>query len=350
VRLTRFAFRIAATTFATAGLVAAGVFATAPAYAATTTSPDVAAVLSARLGAHAAGSYLDSTGRMVVNVTDGAAAQQVRAAGAVAQVVTRTAAQLQAATDSLNRSVTVAGTAWWIDPVTNQVVVSVDRTVTGTGRATVVGAVARLGGMARLESDTGVFSTRLAGGDAIYGGNFRCSLGFNARNSAGQRFFVTAGHCGVAASQWYSDGAHRNLIGTTVRASFPGNDYAVIRYASNIAQQPGAIDLYNGSTQDITRAGNAFVGQAVRRSGSTTHVRSGTVLALNATVRYAEGAVTGLIRTNVCAEPGDSGGALFAGSTALGLTSGGSGNCSSGGTTFFQPVTEALSSMGISVY
>ncbi|MFI8404604.1 serine protease, partial [Streptomyces sp. NPDC085463] len=30
--------------------------------------------------------------------------------------------------------------------------------------------------------------------------------------------------------------------------------------------------------------------------------------------------------------------------------SGGSGNCSSGGTTFFQPVTEALSAYGVSVF
>ena len=57
----------------------------------------------------------------------------------------------------------------------------------------------------------------------------------------------------------------------------------------------------------------------------------------------------GLIRTNVCAEPGDSGGALVSNPgtgtrvTALGMTSGGSGNCTSGGTTFYQPVTEALS-------
>ncbi|MEU0296361.1 serine protease, partial [Streptomyces cavourensis] len=33
-----------------------------------------------------------------------------------------------------------------------------------------------------------------------------------------------------------------------------------------------------------------------------------------------------------------------------GLTSGGSGNCSSGGTTFFQPVVEALNAYGVSVY
>lgn len=72
--------------------------------------------------------------------------------------------------------------------------------------------------------------------------------------------------------------------------------------------------------------------------------------ALNATVNYSQGSVYGLIRTNVCAEGGDSGCSLFAGNTALGLTSGGSGNCSTGGTTYFQPVKEALSVYGVSVY
>lgn len=89
----------------------------------------------------------------------------------------------------------------------------------------------------------------------------------------------------------------------------------------------------------------------MKRSGSTTGVHSGTVTGLNATVNYGGGdVVSGLIQTNVCAEPGDSGGSLFAGTKALGLTSGGSGNCSSGGTTFFQPVTEALSAYGVSVF
>lgn len=92
------------------------------------------------------------------------------------------------------------------------------------------------------------------------------------------------------------------------------------------------------------------MGQSVRRSGSTTGLRSGSVTGLNATVNYgSSGIVYGMIQTNVCAEPGDSGGALFAGSTALGLTSGGSGNCRTGGTTFYQPVTEALSAYGATV-
>jgi len=107
----------------------------------------------------------------------------------------------------------------------------------------------------------------------------------------------------------------------------------------------------NGSgVTDITTAGTPSIGQTVTRSGQTTGTHTGTVTALDATVNYAEGRVDGLIQTTVCAEGGDSGGALFAGTTAYGLTSGGSGDCTFGGTTYFQPVTEALNAYGVSVY
>jgi len=62
---------------------------------------------------------------------------------------------------------------------------------------------------------------------------------------------------------------------------------------------------------------------------------------------YSQGTVTGMIRTNVCAEPGDSGGSLVAGNGAQGVTSGGSGNCTVGGTTYFQPVNEILDTYGL---
>ena len=64
---------------------------------------------------------------------------------------------------------------------------------------------------------------------------------------------------------------------------------------------------------------------------------------------YPQGTVNGLIRTNVCAEPGDSGGSLIAGNQAQGVTSGGSGNCSSGGTTYFQPVNEILQAYSLTL-
>ncbi|MFC7643765.1 trypsin-like serine protease [Streptosporangium lutulentum] len=59
--------------------------------------------------------------------------------------------------------------------------------------------------------------------------------------------------------------------------------------------------------------------------------------------------MTGLIRTSVCAEPGDSGGSLVSGSQAQGVTSGGSGNCTSGGTTYFQPINEILQAYGLTL-
>src|SRR4029450_10094698 len=98
---------------------------------------------------------------------------------------------------------------------------------------------------------------------------------------------------------------------------------------------------------------DASVGEKVTRDGSTTGIHSGTVTALNVSVRYVgrlHGVVSGLIQTNVCAEPGDSGGPLYDGTKALGLTSGGSGDCRSGGTTFFPPVREAPHAYGVTVY
>jgi hypothetical protein len=162
-------------------------------------------------------------------------------------------------------------------------------------------------------------------------------------------YFLTAGHCGNISSTWYANSSQTSVLGTRAGTSFPGNDYAIIRYTGS-ATHPGNVNLYNGSTQDIASAATPAVGTTVYRSGSTTGLRSGRVTALNSTVNYAEGSVSGLIRTTVCAEGGDSGGALFNGTVAYGLTSGGSGNCSSGGVTFFQPVTEALSAYGVSVY
>jgi streptogrisin D len=330
-----------------------------PASAAPAPAPKVAdaqtvQALATRLGDKVtAGTYLDqATGKMVVAVTDQASAQAVRSAGAVAKMVSRSAADLRKVTDGLYASARLPGTAWAVDPTTNQVLVSVDDSVTGAKLAKVQSVVKRYGDAVRLEHVAGVFRPFISGGDAIYGGNSRCSLGFNARNSSGEQFFVTAGHCGNIASTWYANASHTTVLGTRVLSVFPGSgDYAVFRYTGSISR-PGNVDLYNGSFQDITSAANPVVNQTVRRSGSTTGVHSGRVTALNQTVTYqGAGTVTGLIRTTVCAEPGDSGGSLFStGSVALGLTSGGSGNCRFGGTTFFQPVIEALNAAGLSVY
>jgi streptogrisin D len=315
--------------------------------AAPNASPDTAASLAASLGStHTAGSYVDSAGRSVVAVTDAATAAKVRAAGAVPRTVTRSGRMLNSIKSNLDASsLRIPGTSWAVDPTTDQVLVSVDSTVTGAKLAKVRSGLARYGSAVRLTRVSGTFSPLIRGGDAIYGGQYRCSLGFNVRSASGAYYFLTAGHCGNIASAWYSNASHTTRIGTRAGSSFPGNDYAIIKYVSGYTNHPGTV-----GSQDITSAGTPSVGQTVYRRGSTTGVHSGRVTALNATVTYPEGTVRGLIRTTVCAEGGDSGGPLYSGTHAYGLTSGGSGDCTFGGTTFFQPVTEPLSVYGVHVY
>jgi len=278
----------------------------------------------------------------------GLAAAGLLATQASAAPVNPSTLSAAAITSTLTKDATIPGTAWQTDP-DGRIIVSYDETVTGTKLSKLTGVTKQFGDRIKLEKMSGNLTKYIAGGDAIYGGQYRCSLGFNVRSGT-TYYFLTAGHCGNIASSWYSNSSKTTLLGNTYGSSFPGNDYAIVKYSTSYTNHPGVVDLYNGSNQDITSAGTAYVGQSVKRSGSTTGVHSGSVTATNATVNYAEGSVYGLIKTNVCAEGGDSGGALFSGSTALGLTSGGSGNCSSGGTTYFQPVTEALSRYGVSVY
>ncbi|MFG2581412.1 S1 family peptidase [Streptomyces malaysiensis] len=239
----------------------------------------------------------------------------------------------------------VAGTAWYVDKATNKLVVTADSSVSQSEIAKIKNTAGTSADAIEVKRTPGKIQKLISGGDAIYASSWRCSLGFNVRNSSGANYFVTAGHCTDGAGTWWSNSGHTTTIGPTAGSSFPTNDYGLVRYSGSVSPE-GTV-----GGQDITSAANPTVGQTVTRRGSTTGTHSGRVTALNATVNYGNGDIVyGMIQTTVCAEPGDSGGPLYAGSTALGLTSGGSGNCTSGGTTFFQPVVEALNAYGVSVY
>jgi streptogrisin B len=268
----------------------------------------------------------------------GLAASTLAGPSATAAPDKPTAAELATVHAAVGRA-DVDGVAWYTDAATGKVVVTADSTVSAAELAKVRTAAGAEEGALTVKRAPGVFKPLLASGDAIYGSGYRCSVGFNVR-SGSQYYLLTAGHCGNDVPTWYTNSAQTTLVGATVGSSFPGNDYAIVRYDNTSLTHPGGFT-----------AGNAYVGQRVTRDGSTTGVHSGTVTALNVSVNYqGSGTVRGMIQTTVCAEPGDSGGALYSGSVALGITSGGSGNCSSGGTTFFQPVTEALGAYGVSIY
>ncbi|MGK5496879.1 S1 family peptidase [Streptomyces sp. URMC 125] len=309
---------------------------------------ELAESLAGELGADAAGAYYDApAGKLVVNVADGTAADSMRRAGGEARIVEHTLADLADARRILKDEASIPGTSWAVDPVADKVVVTADRTVEGESLDRLAEVVKGLGSKAELRRSAGEFEPFAAGGDAIHSGGGRCSLGFNVVRG-GEPHFLTAGHCGETGSRW-SQSPGGPAIGTMVDSRFPGDDFALVAYDGD-TPHPSEVNLYGGGTQTITRAAEATVGMRVVRSGSTTRVHEGTVTGLNATVNYGSGQVVeGLVQTDVCAEPGDSGGSLFSGDAAIGLTSGGSGDCSSGGQTFFQPVTEALTVFGAQI-
>ncbi|WP_455680467.1 S1 family peptidase [Streptomyces hirsutus] len=350
--------RAAVTGAGIAALVAAGVTfqtanasespeAPAPRTLSVTAAGNLASTLTEDLGADAAGTYYDAKSKsLVVNVLDEAAAGTVEEAGAKARVVANSLAELKSARTTLKQDATIPGTSWVTDPTTNKVVVTADRTVSEAEWAKLTKVVDGLGSKAELQRIKSEFTPYVAGGDAITGAGGRCSLGFNV-TKGGEPYFLTAGHCTEGITTW-SDSSG-TVIGENEASSFPGDDYGLVKYTADV-DHPSEVNLYDGSTQAISGAAEATVGMEVTRSGSTTQVHSGAVTGLDATVNYGNGdIVNGLIQTDVCAEPGDSGGSLFSGGSAVGLTSGGSGNCSSGGTTFFQPVTEALSATGTQI-
>ncbi|MEU7841144.1 S1 family peptidase [Micromonospora sp. NPDC049114] len=268
------------------------------------------------------------------------------APGAAQAAVPDRAAAPAADPAALLTGVRTAGTAWGLDPATGRMTVTVDDTV-APGELTVLRAVADRAG-ALLRHEPGTLRPLIAGGQGIYGGGARCSLGANAR-SGSTYYVITAGHCTTAAATWYADSAQTTVLGTRTATSYPGDDYGLIRYTGRIAH-PSAVYTYPGLLT-INGPGTAYVGQAVCRSGVTTGVRCGSVTGLNQTVNYATGVIYGLIRTNICAEAGDSGGPLYVASTGtiLGILSGGSGNCTSGGTTYYQPIAEVLAAYGLTL-
>lgn len=127
----------------------------------------LATSLKADLKDNGAGWYLDgSKGHLVMNVLSEDDAANVRAKGAVARVVQNSMTALKSGTKTLRESAAVPGTAWSIDPKTNKIVVTADRTVTGAKMATLTKATNGMGeGMVTVKRSQGEFK-RFDGGDA----------------------------------------------------------------------------------------------------------------------------------------------------------------------------------------
>jgi len=304
----------------------------------------VTAQLRSASGDSYAGSWLGQDGTTLnIAVTDAGLADEVRAAGAVPKLVERSVSELDSAKRALDTTATRADRnlpGWYVDVANNQVVIQALRGDTDQAEE-----LAEEAGLSADEVEVVVTKAApkpladVVGAEPYFveigGEQARCSIGFAVEGG-----FVTAGHCGVEGTQTLD---RENLAqGEVVESVFPGNaDMGVVQTNAGVGLQPFVND-FDGNALPVGGSTEAPVGAAVCRSGSTTGTFCGTILAKNQTVQYPEGQVTGLTRTDVCAEGGDSGGPWLSGDQAQGVTSGGSGDCTVGGETFFQPITEIL--------
>ncbi|WP_328302092.1 S1 family peptidase [Actinomycetospora sp. NBC_00405] len=263
--------------------------------------------------------------------------------------------QVKEAIDALaeQRSAPTAVSAWWVDATSRSVVLALNstprdaRTSGWVDEARAVDPAVRvIDGVAAPtpRADPPVYD--LVGGDAIRITGRRCSVGFSATAASGAQRLVTAGHCTQRGGE--VAGANNVPIGPVRSSVFDRTgDWSVVDVGPGWRATP-SVAAEGSSTRSITGTATAPVGASVCRSGSTTGWRCGTVTAVDVTANYAAGPVQGLVLTTACSEGGDSGGPFVSGSSALGVLSGGTGDCTTaGGTSLYQPIDEVLRAEGL---
>ncbi|MDX3381884.1 alpha-lytic protease prodomain-containing protein [Streptomyces niveiscabiei] len=151
----------------------------------------------------------------------------------------------------------------------------------------------------------------------------------------------------VVGTAWYADPAGGKVV-VTADATASAAEIAEIKAAAGdrasglqINRTPGTFSKFIAGGDAICSGGRRSLGFNVRSGNTYCALTAGHCTAIGSTWYTNSGQSTTL---------GTRTGASFPGTTALGLTSGGSGNCTVGGTTFFQPVTEALNAYGVSVF
>ncbi|MGH8878598.1 MAG: S1 family peptidase [Stackebrandtia sp.] len=300
-----------------------------------TVATEIESIASMEFFGSYGGTWVDSDGTdTVVAVTDSSLSGEVEALGATPKVVDKTLEQLQDVQAALDKADAPSGVhSWYVDTRENAV------TITASSREAAGDlADAAKVGPADVRYKHSAHQPKplydIRGGDAYYMGG-RCSVGFPVTHSGGDGF-VTAGHCGTRGTA--VQGYNQVSLGSFEASTFPGSDYAWVSANSNWTST-AKVNGYGQADLNVTDRTEAPTGASVCRSGSTTGLHCGTIGPKNQTVSYPQGTVYGMTRTNVCAEPGDSGGSWLSGTSAQGVTSGGSGNCSSGGTTYFFPLT-----------
>ncbi|GII63625.1 hypothetical protein Skr01_37100 [Sphaerisporangium krabiense] len=186
----------------------------------------------------------------------------------------------------------------------------------------------------------GLPGTPIRVGDS-FGVNGRCPVGATVQGG-----FVTSGACGAQGE--ILRGPNGTIVGTIRGSTYPDPSSAWV--AVTPAWEP--LGVVRGFGGDIPVHGStpAPVGSSVCGSTGTTGWQCGTVMNRNATVTYPQGTVSGLIMTSVCAEPGSRPGSFLISADHLqGILLGGTGNCTTGGRSYYVPINKILQTYGLTL-
>lgn len=182
----------------------------------------------------------------------------------------------------------------------------------------------------------------LGGGSHLYStpGSHGCTAGFAAVSGSSWYLIANPGCGGTGTTVYSGNGV---LVGT-ITAGQTTSGAALVTVTNHtswtLVGWVGGGSPFTGSTQ-------APIGATVCLIGVGTGTHCGVIQARNQTVNFPTGVLTGLTRTNVCADPGSPAVTFVSGSQAQGVLIGGSGNCTSGGTTYFAPVAPILAAYGL---
>lgn len=165
----------------------------------------------------------------------------------------------------------------------------------------------------------------------------RCNAGVAARG--GSSGYLIAGP-GCPSGNLYS--GNNILVGpSTARPA-----YSVVHVTNTAAW---TLVPWVGGGVTIGGSARTPVGGRVCLIDRRTGTRCGVVTALNQTVAFPGGVITGLTRTNICLAPGDGAIVYISDDQVQGTPVGGSGSCGSGGVSFFQPVNPILAAYGLTL-
>lgn len=190
-------------------------------------------------------------------------------------------------------------------------------------------------------------ATPIGGGSILFnplgGSGTQCTVAF-AATDGGRDYLIAGAGCDTAPStQLYS--GNNVLVGSIVGGLDGG--YVVV-VVTNTAAWDVVGWINAGAKYPIAGSAETPVGGRVCLLSHTTGILCGMVTAKNVTISFPEGTVSGLTETNICQQPRSI--AYVTDDQAQGVPfGGGSGICTTPGTSYFFPVNRILSTYGLTL-